>query len=115
MTEIGDSALEVHRARKFIWRDGGRAYRIVVDGKRRGRVRRGKLLRIELPPGKYKVQAKIDWAGSRVVRVVLAEGQTAHLQVAPGGGAAGAVAATFSSNVKTGYLWLFPVDAPPAD
>ena len=60
-------------------RDAGRSYRIELDGEPRGHVGPGETQVWQVSPGKYRVQAKIDWTGSAPLEVDLVEGTTVWL------------------------------------
>jgi hypothetical protein len=66
-------------------RDLLRGYRIVVDGRRIGTLRRGNEVTVALAPGRHRVRATIDWSGSPELEVDLAPGRTVRLVVEPAG------------------------------
>jgi hypothetical protein len=84
------------------YRDLFRAYVIEVDGQRRGRVRLGRKLSIAVPPGRHRVQARIDWSGSVAVEVDVATGVEVRLIVEP----AGTPLNFWQAFTRSGYLRL---------
>ncbi|UAL28741.1 hypothetical protein K8W59_12840 [Nocardioides rotundus] len=73
------------------WRDVARSYRIQVDGRTRGRVRRGGTLTVPLDSGHYVVRARIDWTGSPPVDVNVLDGVVVECVVEPAGSAGSAL------------------------
>jgi hypothetical protein len=61
-----------------MFRDFLRAYKLLVDGEVRGRVRPRKSVEVEVEPGPHEVRMKIDWTGSPTHTVDLRAGETAH-------------------------------------
>jgi hypothetical protein len=68
-----------------IWRDAVRAYRLMVDGAPVGQIRKGETLRVPISPGRHRVEARIDWTGSRAVEFEAAAGVEVHFSVRPAG------------------------------
>jgi hypothetical protein len=77
-----DALLIVHRDGG--WNDVLRAYRIVVDGREVGGVRRKGEIRVPLEPGVHTVEAKVDWCGSPPVTVAAGPGEQVELLVRNG-------------------------------
>ena len=69
------------------WRDFARSYRIEVDGRRRGRLRRGRTVELKVPAGRHVVRARIDWTGSPELDVEVPAGSSVTCCVEPAGGA----------------------------
>ena len=69
------------------WRDFARSYRIKVDGRHRGRVRRGRTLELTLPAGRHVVCARIDWKGSPELLIDVEAGGSVTCCVEPNGSA----------------------------
>ncbi len=67
------------------WRDRLRSYWIEIDGVRVGKVRRGEQVEFPVAARSHNVRAVIDWTGSPVVQVEVADGETARLSVGPAG------------------------------
>ncbi len=63
--------------------DRFRAYRVLIDGREAGKLRRGQDLVVEVEPGTHEVHATIDWARSPTVSVTLGGGEEASLVCAP--------------------------------
>ena len=80
----GSSTLAFHRP-PGVWRDILRKYRLVVDGRVLGEIRRDQVVRLSVSPGRHQVQAMIDWAGSPPVIVDLPAGAEARFRVEPAG------------------------------
>ncbi len=69
--------------RPAAWADRLRAYRFVVDGEARGRIRLGEALSFEIQPGRHWAQARIDWTGSPQLEFAAASSETVRLEVKP--------------------------------
>lgn len=54
--------IRITRASQYA--DGARAYRIVIDGVERGKIKRGETKEFEVENGVHTVCAKMDWCGS---------------------------------------------------
>jgi hypothetical protein len=65
------------------WQDRMRDYRVLVDGSERGRVSNGSEIRVDVAPGRHRVQVKIDWCGSPAVDVDVEEGMVQVLDCGP--------------------------------
>lgn len=63
------------------WCDRLRNYRILVDGEEVGRLAAGAELRVELPEGEHEVVAKIDWARSNRLPLLIRAGEETELEV----------------------------------
>ncbi len=72
--------------RKAVWRDRVRAYYVLIDGERAGKIASSETARFELSPGAHLVQLKIDWCGSPALTVD--GGQDTRLTCDAGGAAA---------------------------
>ena len=68
-------------ARPEQWCDRLRDYRIVVDGTEVARLAAGQELRVELPEGEHEVVAKIDWARSNRLSLLIRAGEARELEV----------------------------------
>ena len=60
--------LTIHRDPAF-WSDRARAYIIVIDDEPHGKIMHGETISIALDPGPHRVRMKIDWCGSKELRV----------------------------------------------
>ncbi|HET6816204.1 MAG TPA: hypothetical protein VFH66_03135 [Mycobacteriales bacterium] len=68
-----------------VWRDRGRAYKVLIDGRQAGTVRHGETFVTSVSPGTHSVRLRIDWTGSQEVQVAVAPGATTSLVCAAGG------------------------------
>jgi hypothetical protein len=68
-------------ARPKQWSDRLRSYRVLVDGAEVGRLSPIAELRIELPEGEHEVVAKIDWARSNRLSMLIRAGEVTELEV----------------------------------
>lgn len=68
-------------------RDVLRAYWILLDGARVGKIRLGGTLSVEIGPGEHWAQARIDICGSRRVDFHAGPGEEVRLVVEPAGNA----------------------------
>lgn len=85
------------------WRDAVRAYRLVVDGAPVGQIRTGETLHVPISPGRHRVEARIDWTGSRAVEFEAAAGVEVRFSVRPAGNLLNVFWQIFTSNQ---WLWL---------
>jgi len=76
------ASIHVHRVPNP-WVDRLRAYRILVDGQERGKIRRGESVVLEVDPGPHDVQVRIDWCRSPVLPLGASAGEQVHLQCRP--------------------------------
>jgi hypothetical protein len=60
-----------------------RRFSVLIDGVERARLAGGEEIEVEVSPGKHSIQARIDWTGSEVLEVVVAEGVTASFAIEP--------------------------------
>jgi hypothetical protein len=85
MPNNGLSSIHVSRP-SGQYQDSLRAYKIRIDGRVVGKVRRGQSIDYKVTPGRHSVQASLDTAKSKVVEVECsAEGATS-LEVRPSAG-----------------------------
>ncbi len=66
------------------YQDALRRYKILIDGREAGGLKRGEVLRHTVQAGSHDVVAKIDWSGSPTAHVVVPPGGTVQLRVGPG-------------------------------
>jgi hypothetical protein len=86
VSEGGDARIKVRRVKAgFFERDRLRSYVVMIDERALGRVRRGKEIVIDVPPGHHEVRIKIDWTGSRTVPVDVEADQQVNLVAVPKG------------------------------
>src|SRR5664279_2250666 len=64
--------IRITRDRGFA--DRMRAYRVLVDGQEIGEIRSGETKEFPIAAGPHELTARIDWAGSQVIRFTAAEG-----------------------------------------
>jgi hypothetical protein len=77
---------------------------------RRGEVRPGETLRVELAPGPHQVRARIDWTGSPPTEVNIPGGSSVQLRVEPAGSNLQALTQLFRSD---SYLRLIVDGSSP--
>ena len=87
-------------------RDRYRAYRVLIDGRPVGRIRRGQSVTRDVAPGSHTVQIRIDWCASPEVVIDVAAGGGQHLECGPGISGAGALRQI--ANASGTYVWLRP-------
>jgi hypothetical protein len=85
-----------------MWRDIARQYNIKVDGEQVGKISRGSQFAVDVEPGSHRVQARIDWTGSREINVDVTEGIDVHVTVEPAGNSL----QLYQVFTKSGYLKL---------
>jgi hypothetical protein len=68
-----------------VWRDIARQYKISVDGEPVGKIGRGSQFAVDVAAGSHRVQARIDWTGSREINVDVTDGSDIHVTVEPAG------------------------------
>ena len=74
---VGDSIIRITRTKSYA--DRLRAYRIIVNGAERGRLKAGCTIDIPVDVGNHTVAAKIDWCGSPNVNVTSTVGSIVML------------------------------------
>jgi hypothetical protein len=62
------------------YRDLLRAYRVLLDGREVGRIRRGECLTIETDPGEHEIHFAIDWCRSPTTMLNLVDGEEVRLR-----------------------------------
>jgi hypothetical protein len=68
-----------------LYRDALRSYALEVDDVRRGRIKPGQTVAIDVEPGPHTVRARISWTGSPRHEVNLGPGEEIRLRVEPAG------------------------------
>ncbi len=63
------------------WTDRARAYKLMIDGEECGRIKRNSSLAVDLPAGRHRITARIDWCSGNVVTVDLDEGGMVEIDV----------------------------------
>jgi hypothetical protein len=99
---VNGAELEITRVAEG-WRDRSRAYKVYVNGERRGMIRRGETKVLDVEPGQVKVQLRIDWCRSRKETIDLEPGSAASLRCGPRSALAGLYWITLGSR---NYMWL---------
>ena len=66
----------VVRRASTAWQDRYRAFKVFVDGERRGSIASGSELGVEVAPGTHAVQLKLDWCSSPIVEIEVAANKT---------------------------------------
>ncbi len=69
----------IHLERQLAYTDFFRAYRIFIDGKESGTIRRTESCTFEVQPGRHEVFLKIDWCSSPLFTVNIAAGEEVKL------------------------------------
>jgi hypothetical protein len=112
--------MHIHRADEK-WKDRLRAYKVVVDGRVVGKIKRGETKSFELEPGQHEVYAKIDWTQSQTLRIDVGAGDKVDLTVSnnttfiPGANDSRPwLIAAISTQIDS-YLSLVPSDTTPPD
>jgi hypothetical protein len=65
------------------WKDRFRAYHLLIDGHKVGRIRRGEVKRTAIRPGQHMIQLKIDWVHGPEFEAELSSNETLNLICAP--------------------------------
>ena len=84
---VGGRRVVLMFVREVKWQDRLRAYTILIDGEKVGRLRAGRELSVAVSPGSHSCQATIDWTGSPPTPVTVEGGERVVIQVQPAGGA----------------------------
>ncbi|GAA2016478.1 hypothetical protein GCM10009839_10090 [Catenulispora yoronensis] len=66
-------------------RDQHRSYRIVVDGRAVGSVKRGEVSEVVLPPGQHRIRVAVSWCSSPEVQFDGAGGERVAFSCGPQG------------------------------
>jgi predicted molibdopterin-dependent oxidoreductase YjgC len=101
---MGRAVIQVRRDGSM--RDALRAYKVVVDGETRGKIKRGKSISIDVEPGAHEVHMKLDWTKSSSVDLSLAEGEEARLVCSPSKSAAAITTVADATIGKDSYITL---------
>lgn len=100
--------LTIKRATQFA--DKLRDYAICIDGAHAGVIRAGTALTLELPVGRHKVVARIDWCSSNVLDVAVRAEDATEIEVGSNALAAAGLAALYSITFgRSKYLYLRPL------
>ena len=67
-------------SRDAAYMDSLRAYWVVVDGNRVGKIKNGQSFSFSLPPGEHTIMMKIDWCGSSTINFTVREGETVYFR-----------------------------------
>ena len=76
----GDALIRISRTKSYA--DRLRAYRILVDGVERAKLKAGSTVDIPVEAGNHAVTAKVDWCGSPTVNVTIHSGSTTTMECA---------------------------------
>ncbi|MEZ0115335.1 hypothetical protein ABH920_009370 [Catenulispora sp. EB89] len=107
-----DSAfLVVTRDAAFI-SDVFRAHDVMVDGVGLAKVKRGKSVRIPVPPGRHQVQMRVDWCLSRPLEIEIPQG--GEVRLACGSNRKSGSALKHVIENRLDYLWLRAEDQSSA-
>lgn len=63
------------------WANKMRSFELYINGVKFSEISDKQVLSFELPEGTYRLQAKIDWCGSRPVDFKLQEGETKRIEI----------------------------------
>jgi hypothetical protein len=75
----GDAKLKVLRSGGYT--DMLRAYKIFINGEAIGSISRNGVLESEVPSGRLKIEARVDWGRSQPLVLDVAPGQTVTVEV----------------------------------
>jgi hypothetical protein len=75
--------IEVYRKKGT--RDILRSYRVIIDGREVGRLRRRQEGRYQVEPGHHEITIRIDWCSSDTLGVELGEQETVRFSCQPAG------------------------------
>lgn len=67
------------------FRDRFRSYRVVIDGRRVGRLPFGETREFEITSGEHALQVRLDWTGSPRLTLQAAEGEVVEYECAASG------------------------------
>jgi len=73
------SSIVIRRKEEFANRT--RNIDVYIDGARAGSIANGETVKFQLKPGTHKVEAKIDWCGSRELALDVSENETKDLEL----------------------------------
>lgn len=65
------------------WVDRGRAYEVFINGKARGKIRRGEQIEIDVDPGSQDVHLAVDWCRSPTLTIEVRPGGCSRLRCRP--------------------------------
>lgn len=72
------------RRKKAFWVNRGRSFAILINDVERGIVKNGSSVDIEVEPGEFVIQARIDWGGSPALTSTVGDGEIACFVVCNG-------------------------------
>lgn len=72
------------RRKKAFWVNRGRSFAILINHVECGTVKNGSSVDIDVEPGQFVIQARIDWGGSPALRSTIGDGETACFVVCNG-------------------------------
>jgi hypothetical protein len=61
------ATIELRRLDGFV--DALRSWVVVIDGEKRGKIKRNSVERFSVDPGVHKIQLKIAWCGSNIIEL----------------------------------------------
>ena len=94
--------VKIHRENQFA--DAVRAYRIYVDGEKKGEISRGATEDFFVSEGTHRIQLKIDWCGSREIEFTVKAEETVEFDC--GNNTKGFFTIYYVLFAPNDYLWL---------
>lgn len=70
------------------WRDRFHSYKVLIDGREAGRLKRGESVLVDLPPGRHVIQVAIEWKRSKSFEVLADGDETSTFRCGPRAGIA---------------------------
>jgi hypothetical protein len=103
VTELG--GIEIVRKRAP-WRDRGRAYKIILDGSKVGKIRNGQTINLPVSPGRHGLRLKVDWVGSDVLTFYAGGDEVVRFECEPNGTAVTGLWDVISWFLRSGKPWV---------
>ena len=97
------SRIVVHRVAAR-WQDRARDYRVLVDGRERAVVGNDASASVEVEPGTYTVEMKLDWCRAPALRGVVGPDETVHLECGPN--SSPILVLVYVTFLRDRYIWL---------
>lgn len=72
------------RRKKAFWVNRGRSFTILINDVESGSVKSGSSVDIDVEPGEFVIQARVDWGGSPALTATVGDGDTVRFVVGNG-------------------------------
>lgn len=63
------------------WANRSRTFDLFLNGRKIGEIKDRQLLSFDIPEGNYELMARIDWCGSRPLKIEITEGEVKRVKI----------------------------------